>query len=109
MNIAWPTPPVAAHQTRHRAQAQGRASDGTRLRQLATDHAISRKTAYRYLHEGIDLLAAHAPDLHQTLDEAKAAGLTHINLDGIVITTDRVATPGPNGADVWWSGKHQRR
>jgi hypothetical protein len=49
--------------------------DNTRVRQLAIDHAISRKTAYRYLHEGIDVLAAHAPDLHHTLDSAKNAGL----------------------------------
>ena len=81
--------------------------DGTRIAQLAIDHGIGRKTAYRYLHEGIDLLAAHAPDLHTVLDTAARAGLTHVNLDGIVIATDRVAAPGPNGADLWWSGKHK--
>lgn len=81
--------------------------DNTRIKQLATDHGISCKTTYRYLHEGIKVLAAHAPDLHHVLDAAKNAGLTHINLDGIVIATDRVATPGPNGADLWWSGKHK--
>ncbi|GAA0965159.1 hypothetical protein GCM10009555_003980 [Acrocarpospora macrocephala] len=83
--------------------------DGTRIRQLAVDHGIGRKTVYRYLHEGIDLLAAHAPGLRTALDAATRAGLTHVNLDGILIRTDRVATPGPNGADLWWSGKHQRR
>ena len=30
-----------------------------------------------------------------------AAGYTHLNLDGTVIRTDRVATAGPNGADLW--------
>ncbi|MET8214076.1 transposase family protein, partial [Streptomyces sp. NPDC005373] len=35
------------------------------------------------------------------------AGYTHLNLDGTVIRTDRVAAPGPNGADLWWSGKHK--
>jgi signal transduction histidine kinase len=55
--------------------------DNTRVQQLAIDHDISRKIACRYLHEGIDVLAAHAPDLHHTLDSAKNAGLTHINLD----------------------------
>ena len=35
--------------------------DGTRLAQLATDNAIGRSTAYRYLHEGIDVLAAAHP------------------------------------------------
>jgi hypothetical protein len=31
--------------------------DGTRLAQLAADNRIGRSTAYRYLHEGIDVLA----------------------------------------------------
>jgi hypothetical protein len=30
-----------------------------------------------------------------------------VNLDGTVIRTDHVAAPGPNGADLWWSGKHK--
>ncbi|WP_433354694.1 HARBI1 family protein [Microtetraspora malaysiensis] len=81
--------------------------DNTRITQLATDHGISRTTAYRYLHEGIDVLAAMAPDLCGVLEEAKKAGLTHVNLDGIVIATDRVSTPGPGPADLWWSGKHK--
>ncbi|GAB2458682.1 hypothetical protein GCM10027162_63580 [Streptomyces incanus] len=37
-----------------------------------------------------------------------AAGYTHLDLDGTVIRTDRVAAPGPNGAALWWSGKHKR-
>ncbi|GGR77441.1 hypothetical protein GCM10010169_22120 [Micromonospora fulviviridis] len=64
-------------------------------------------TAYRYLHEGLTVLADHAPDLSTALERAAAAGYTHINLDGTVIRTDRVAAPGPNGADLWWSGKHK--
>jgi hypothetical protein len=81
--------------------------DGARVRQLATDNSIGRSTAYDYLHEGIDVLAAQAPDLATALAEAKAAGAGHLNLDGTVIRTDRVGTPGPNGADLWWSGKHK--
>ncbi|MGI5140055.1 MULTISPECIES: HARBI1 family protein [unclassified Streptomyces] len=81
--------------------------DGTRLAQLARDNALSTSTAYRYLHEGLTVLAAGAPDLATALERAKAAGLTHLNLDGTVIRTDRVAAPGPNGADLWWSGKHK--
>jgi hypothetical protein len=81
--------------------------DGTRLSQLACDHGVSASTAYRYLHEGLSVLAAGAPDLATALERAKAAGLTHLNLDGTVIRTDRVAAPGPNGADLWWSGKHK--
>jgi len=81
--------------------------DGTRLSQLARDNGMSTSTAYRYLHEGLTVLAAGAPDLATALERAKAAGLTHLNLDGTVIRTDRVAAPGPNGADLWWSGKHK--
>ena len=81
--------------------------DGTRPAQLATDNAISTSTVYTYLHEGIDVLAAHAPDLEQALTQAREAGLSHLNLDGTVVRTDRVSTPGPNGADLWWSGKHK--
>jgi hypothetical protein len=81
--------------------------DATRIAQLAADNHIGTSTVYRYLHEGIDVLAAHAPDLRQALAAAKEAGLSHVNLDGVVIRTDRVQTPGPSGADLWWSGKHK--
>ena len=49
--------------------------DGTRLAQLAADHRIGSSTAYRYLHEGIDVLAAAAPGLRGALLAARAAGL----------------------------------
>lgn len=53
------------------------------------------------------MLADHAPDLSTALERAAAADYTHLNLDGTVIRTDRVAAPGPNGADLRWSGKHK--
>jgi hypothetical protein len=81
--------------------------DGTRVAQLARNNGISEPTSYRYLHEGLTVLADHAPDLSTALQRAAAAGYTHLNLDGTVIRTDRVAAPGPNGADLWWSGKHK--
>ncbi|MED7829063.1 HARBI1 family protein, partial [Streptomyces chiangmaiensis] len=81
--------------------------DDTRLAQLARDNGISVPTAYRYLHEGLTVLADHAPDLSTALERAAAAGYTHLNLDGTVIRTDRVAAAGPNKADLWWSGKHK--
>ncbi|GAA2957048.1 hypothetical protein GCM10020227_25210 [Streptomyces flavovirens] len=37
--------------------------NGTRLAQVARDNGISVPTAYRYLHEGLTVLADHAPDL----------------------------------------------
>ncbi|WP_331745026.1 transposase family protein (plasmid) [Streptomyces sp. NBC_01136] len=81
--------------------------DGARLSQLARDNGISLPTAYRYLHKGLTTLAHHAPDLSTVPERAAAAGYTHLNLDGTIIRTDRVAAPGPNGADLWWSGKHK--
>lgn len=82
--------------------------DGTRVAQLAVDNQIGLSTAYRYLHEGINVLAAAVPSLTNVLLAAKIAGHTHLNLDGTVIRTDRVSTPGPTtGVDLWWSGKHK--
>lgn len=81
--------------------------DGTRMSQLARDNGIGKSTGYDYLHEGIGVLAARAPSLHGALLAAKAAGYSHVNIDGMLIETDRVATPGPTaGVDLWWSGKH---
>src|SRR4051812_48646050 len=88
--------------------------DGTRLAQLAADHRIGRSTAYRYLHEGIDVLAAVAPGLRGALLAARAAGHTHVTVDGTLFRTDRCRVPGPTArtdqsdrrVDLWWSGKH---
>jgi hypothetical protein len=88
--------------------------DGTRLAQLAADNRIGRSTAYRYLHEGIDVLAAAAPGLRGALLAARAAGHPHVTVDGTLIRTDRCQVPGPTArtdrsgrqVDLWWSGKH---
>ena len=82
--------------------------DGTRIKQLATDNGIGKSTAYDYLHEGIDALAARAPSLKSALLAAKMAGYDYVLLDGTLIETDRVAAPGPTlGVDLWWSKKHK--
>jgi DDE superfamily endonuclease len=81
--------------------------DGTRIRQLAADNALSRSTGYAYLHEGLTVIAAHAPGLSSVLLAAKIAGYAHVTIDGTLIETDRCRTPGPTpGVDLWWSGKH---
>ncbi|WP_440074349.1 HARBI1 family protein [Streptosporangium sp. OZ121] len=79
---------------------------------LGRDHRVSRATAYRYLHEGIDILAAQAPDLHEALDRAHTEGLAYVILDGTLIPIDRCAeqTTSVKGEpiDTWYSGKaHQ--
>jgi hypothetical protein len=88
--------------------------DGTRLAQLAADNRIGSSTAYRYLHEGIDVLATAAPGLRGALLAARAAGHPHVTVDGTLIRTDRCHAPGPTAradrpdrrVDLWWSGKH---
>ena len=81
--------------------------DDTRLSQLARDNNIGLSTAYDYRDEAIAVLAARQPSLQGALLAAKAAGHTHVLLDGTLIRTDRIATPGPTrGVDLWWSGKH---
>jgi hypothetical protein len=78
------------------------------LKVLAADTGISIATGYRYLHEGIDVLAAQAPDLQEVLERGKAAGWTHVTLDGTLIRTDRCRTTNPDtGHDLWFSGKHR--
>jgi hypothetical protein len=74
---------------------------------LAVDNAIGKSTVYAYLDEGFTVLAAQAPGLDSALPAAKMAGHSHISIDGTLIETDRVRTPGPtSGVDLWWSGKH---
>jgi DDE superfamily endonuclease len=82
--------------------------DDVRMSALARDNAISTSTAYEYRDEAIAVLAARRPGLHGALLAAKAAGHTHVILDGTLIPTDRIRTPGPTaGVDLWWSGKHK--
>ncbi len=61
------------------------------LRLLARDAGVSVATAYRYLHEGLNVIAAYAPDLPDVLTRAHAAGLAFLCLDGTLVPTDRVA------------------
>ncbi|MFI9594439.1 transposase family protein [Nonomuraea sp. NPDC052265] len=79
---------------------------------LGRDHRVSRATAYRNMHEGIEILAAQAPDQHQALDRAPIEGLPYMILDGTLIPIDRCAeqTLSVKGEpiDAWHSGKaHQ--
>jgi hypothetical protein len=68
----------------------------------------------RYLHEGIDVLAAAAPGLRGALLAARAAGHPHVTVDDTLIRTDRVRVAGPTvrgdrpdaRMDLWWSAKH---
>jgi hypothetical protein len=76
---------------------------------LARDHGISRATAYRYLDEVTEVLAAQAPDLHEALERAAGEGFSHVILDGKIIPADRcrekVISVKGEAIDVWHSGK----
>ncbi len=78
------------------------------LHNLARDAQVSDATAYRYLHEGLEAIAAHAPELHDVLNAAREAGSAYLCLDGTLIPTDRVAARAEAGHDLWYSGKHHR-
>lgn len=76
---------------------------------LGAGFGISRATAYRYRDEGLAVLAAQAPDLHQALERAAAEGWSHVILDGTVVESDRcqAKTMSKKGEeiDAWYSGK----
>jgi hypothetical protein len=70
---------------------------------------ISQATSYRYLDEGIEVLAAQAPELTEALKRVADEGWSHVILDGKVVDADRCRTKtlSTKGTviDVWYSGK----
>jgi hypothetical protein len=80
---------------------------------LGRDYGVSRATAYRYLDEVIEVLAAQAPGLRHALERATDEGFSHVILDGKIIPADRCkeTTVSVKGQviDLWYSGKAQRR
>ena len=71
--------------------------------------AMPASPGHRYRHEGIDVLAVQAPDLHNVLDNCRREGMTHMILGGTLslfnVPTDRVtaakAIPGPRRQPHW--------
>lgn len=82
--------------------------DGTKVALLARDARVSQATAYRYLHEGLDVIAARLPELPEVLTAGREAGWAFVCLDGTLIETSRSSTKSPAGHDAWFSGKHRR-
>ncbi|HST83478.1 MAG TPA: transposase family protein [Kineosporiaceae bacterium] len=78
---------------------------------IGAGFSVPRATAYRYRDEGIKVLAAQAPDLHEALQEVAEQGWSHVVVDGKLIRTDRCAetTTSVKGEtiNVWYSGKHR--
>jgi hypothetical protein len=79
------------------------------VRRLGRGFAISQATAYRYLDEGIDVLAAKAPGLKEALEQALEAGYAYLILDGKIVASDRCSEPAVSrkgkNIDRWYSGK----
>lgn len=76
---------------------------GETFAELAAGFDISVSTAWRYVQETVELLAARAPTLVQAISGARRAGLAYVVLDGTLIATDRLAADR-----LYYSGKHRR-
>ncbi|BCL14665.1 transposase family protein [Micromonospora sagamiensis] len=75
--------------------------NGDTITRLACGFAVSVTTAWRYVREAINLLAAHADDLNAAT--RRIGRLAYAILDGTLIPIDRVADQKP-----YYSGKHKR-
>jgi hypothetical protein len=75
--------------------------NGDALTRLACGFQIGVTTAWRYVREAIDLLAATADDLAAAMIRIRL--LAYVILDGTLIPIDRVADQKP-----YYSGKHRR-
>ena len=76
---------------------------------LGAGFGLAQSTAYRYLDEVIEVLAARAPGLREALERALAEGTPYLILDGKVVDTDRCRekTLSRKGKtiDLWYAGK----
>jgi hypothetical protein len=76
---------------------------GETFAEVAAGSGVGTATAWRYVNQTVDLLAAHAPTLRGAARDAKKAGHACVVLDGTLIAIDRVARDKP-----FYSGKHKR-
>jgi hypothetical protein len=72
---------------------------------LARDARISQATAYRYLHEGIDVIAANAPDRPEILAAGRAAGWGFVCARRHPIETSRSSTKSGAAHDSGSGGR----
>ena len=69
--------------------------------QLAAGFGIGTTTAYRYITEAVEVLAALAPTLTEAVRTASSKAF--VPLDGTLLPIDRIAADRP-----YYSGKHKR-
>jgi hypothetical protein len=69
---------------------------------LGRGFGLSQSTAYRYLDEVTEVLAAEAPELEEALDRAAEDGMPYVILDGKIVLTDRCLekTVSQKGTDI---------
>ena len=76
---------------------------GETFAEVAAGFGVGAATAWRYVNETVDLLAARAPKLRKAVRDARRAGHAHVILDGTLIPIDRVARDRP-----FYPGKHKK-
>ena len=69
--------------------ALGRVRDKGDIPRLGRGFGLPQSTAYRYLDEVIEVLAARAPGLQEQLERALAVEVPYLILDGKVVDTGR--------------------
>ncbi|BAW93126.1 transposase [Actinomyces sp. Chiba101] len=81
--------------------------EATSMRTLARDARISPATAYRYLHEALQVISSQAPDLIEVITQLRHKGEPFVCLDGTLIRTDPVAARTERGNHSWYAGLAQ--
>ena len=82
--------------------------EATSIAGLARDAGVWPASAYRYLHEALDVVAHRAPDLPQTLQQPRYQGEPFLCAGGTLIRTNWVAARNPeNSRHLWYCGKHK--
>ena len=76
---------------------------GETFAELAAGFGVGTTTAWRYVSEVVELLAARAPKLRKAVREAKKAGHAYVVLDGTLVPIGRVARDRP-----FYSGTHKK-
>ena len=76
---------------------------GETFADLAAGFGVGVATAWRYVNETVELLAARSPKLRTAVRDAKKGGYAYVVLDGTVIPVDRLAADRP-----FYSGKHKK-
>jgi hypothetical protein len=75
---------------------------------LAAEFEVSTTTAWRYVNETVDLLAARAPKLRKAVRDAKKAGHAYVIVDGTLIHKKHgmnlQVIASPDGDLLWVSG-----